>query len=68
MVFINLTILEAKKIIFKWSAVCFAFSCLLYPFGMGHIANIEEVQYSGHWPGTILLFSIVTNQIQNKRL
>ena len=32
------------------------------------MANIEEVQYSGHWPGTIFLFSIVTNQIQNKRL
>ena len=68
MVFINLTILEAKKIIFKWSAVFFAFSCLLYPFGMDLIANIEEMQYSGQWPGTILLFSIVTNQIQNKKL
>ena len=55
-----------KKVIFKWYAVIFAFICLLYSVGLGLIGNIDEALYSAHWPGTILLFSIAANQIQNK--
>lgn len=56
-----------KKILFKWYAVIFAFICLLYSVGLGLTGNVAEAQYSAHWPGTILLFSIAVNQIQNKR-
>ncbi|CAI8326742.1 MAG: Uncharacterised protein [Flavobacterium sp. SCGC AAA160-P02] len=56
-----------KKILFKWYAVIFAFICLLYSVGLGLMGNVAEAQYSAHWPGTILLFSIAVNQIQNKR-
>jgi len=56
-----------KKIIFKWYAVFFAFICLLYSVGLGLIGNTEEAQYSAHWPGTILLFSIAINQIQGNK-
>jgi len=55
-----------KKFLLKWYAVIFAFSCLLYSVGLGLMGNVEEAQYSAHWPGTILLFSIAVNQIQNK--
>jgi hypothetical protein len=56
-----------KKIMFKWYAIVFAFICLLYSVGLGLIGNTEEAQYSAHWPGTILLFSIAVNQIQSKK-
>tara|TARA_Y100000004_G_scaffold63475_1_gene71237 strand:- start:260 stop:487 length:228 start_codon:yes stop_codon:yes gene_type:complete len=49
-----------KQIIFKWYAVIIAFICLLYSVGLGLTGNIEEAQYSAHWPGTILLFYIAT--------
>ena len=41
-----------------------AFICLLYSVSLGLIGMTEEAQYSAHWPGTILLFSIAINQIR----
>ena len=32
--------------------------------GLGLIGMTEEAQYSAHWPGTILLFTIAINQIK----
>ena len=49
-----------KKIIFKWHAIILAFICLLYSVGLGLSGNVEEAQYTAHWPGTILLFYIAT--------
>lgn len=49
-----------------WYAVVFAFICLLYSVGLGLSGQTAEAQYSAHWPGTILLFAIAVNQIQNQ--
>jgi hypothetical protein len=38
---------------------------LLYSVGLGLTGSFAEAQYSAHWPGTILLFAIAANQIQN---
>ena len=56
-----------KDIMFKWYAVIFAFICLLYSVGLGLSGQYAEAQYSAHWPGTILLFAIAVNQIQNQK-
>jgi len=56
-----------KDIMFKWYAVIFAFICLLYSVGLGISGQTAEAQYSAHWPGTILLFAIAVNQIQNQK-
>lgn len=58
---------KLKDIMFTWYAVIFAFICLLYSVGLGLSGQTAEAQYSAHWPGTILLFAIAVNQIQNKR-
>tara|TARA_Y100001958_G_C21247615_1_gene579173 strand:+ start:3659 stop:3850 length:192 start_codon:yes stop_codon:yes gene_type:complete len=55
-----------KEIMFTWYAVIFAFICLLYSVGLGLSGQTAEAQYSAHWPGTILLFAIAVNQIQNQ--
>jgi len=56
---------KLKNILFEWYAVIFAFGCLLYSVGLGLTGSFAEAQYSAHWPGTILLFAIAANQIQN---
>ena len=56
-----------KDIMFKWYAVIFAFTCLLYSVGLGLSGQYAEAQYSAHWPGTILLFAIAVNQIKNQK-
>jgi hypothetical protein len=53
--------------IMKWYPVGIAFVCLLYSVGLGLTGRTEEAIYSAHWPGTILLFSIAINQIQNQK-
>ena len=53
--------------IMKWYPVGIAFACLLYSVGLGLTGRTEEAIYSAHWPGTILLFSIAINQIQNQK-
>ena len=54
---------KVKDFLLKWNAVIIAFICLLYSVALGLSGNTEEAQYSAHWPGTILLFSIAVNQI-----
>ena len=58
---------KIKKILLDWNAVIIAMICLLYSVGLGLSGNTEEAQYSAHWPGTILLFSIAINQIIRRR-
>ena len=53
--------------IMKWYPAGIAFVCLLYSVGLGLTGRTEEAIYSAHWPGTILLFSIAINQIQNQK-
>ena len=36
---------------------------MCYSIGLGLAGHTEEAQYSAHWAGTILLFSISINQI-----
>ncbi len=51
-----------------WGPIVIAFICMLYSVGLGLTGNTAEAQYSAHWPGTILLFTIAINQvILNKR-
>mgnify|MGYP004009552543 CR=1 FL=1 len=58
---------KIKNILLDWNAVIIAFICLLYSVALGLSGNTEEAQYSAHWPGTILLFSIAINQIIRRR-
>jgi hypothetical protein len=55
---------KVKQQVMKWYPVGIAFICLLYSVSLGLIGMTEEAQYSAHWPGTILLFSIAINQIR----
>lgn len=56
-----------KYFLFNWNAVIIALICLLYSVGLGLSGNTEEAQYSAHWPGTILLFSLAINQAINRK-
>ena len=58
---------KIKNILLDWNAVIIAFICLLYSVALGLSGNTEEAQYSAHWPGTILLFSIAINQIIRRK-
>ena len=58
---------KIKNFLLDWNASIIAFICLLYSVTLGLIGNTEEAQYSAHWPGTILLFSIAINQIIRRR-
>ncbi len=51
------------KLINKYYPIGIAFVCLLYSVSLGLLGYTEEAQYSAHWPGTILLFSIAMHQI-----
>lgn len=58
---------KIKNILLNWNAIIIALICLLYSVGLGLSGNTAEAQYSAHWPGTILLFSIAINQIIRRR-
>jgi len=49
----------------QWYPIIIAFLTMLYSVGLGISGNIEEAQYSAHWPGTILLFAIAIRQRRN---
>lgn len=50
-----------------WYPIILAFVCLIYSVTYGVLGMTAEAQYSAHWPGTILLFSIAINQIRGKK-
>tara|TARA_B100002019_G_scaffold270764_1_gene264628 strand:+ start:174 stop:356 length:183 start_codon:yes stop_codon:yes gene_type:complete len=52
-----------KENLILWGPIFIAFICMLYSVGLGLTGNTAEAQYSAHWPGTILLFTIAINQI-----
>ena len=52
-----------KEFLTKWYPVIIAFACMLYSIGLGLAGMTDEAQYSAHWSGTILLFSLAINQI-----
>ena len=54
---------KVKEQVMKWYPVGIAMICLLYSVCLGMFGYTAEAQYSAHWPGTILLFSIAINQI-----
>jgi len=56
-----------KENVILWGPILIAFICMLYSVGLGMTGNTEEAQYSAHWPGTILLFTIAINQITLNR-
>ena len=45
-----------------WYPIILAFICMCYSIGLGLFGYTEEAQYSAHWAGTILLFSIAIRQ------
>ena len=51
-----------KKILEVYYPVILAFICLVYSVSLGLLGNTAEAQYTAHWPGTILLFSIAIRQ------
>lgn len=53
---------QLQEFMVKWYPIIIAFICLLYSVALGLSGNIEEAQYSAHWPGTILLFAIAIRQ------
>ena len=58
---------KIKDFLLNWNDIIIGFICLLYSVALGLSGNTEEAQYSAHWPGTILLFSIAINQIIRRR-
>jgi len=58
---------KIKTILLNWNAVIIAFVLMMYSVILGLSGNVAEAQYSAHWPGTILLFSIAINQIIRRR-
>ena len=58
---------KVKNFLLDWNAVIIAFILMMYSVVLGLLGNTEEAQYSAHWPGTILLFSIAINQIIKRR-
>ena len=58
---------KIKDFLLKWNAIFIAFILMMYSVVLGLSGNTEEAQYSAHWPGTILLFSLAINQAINKR-
>ena len=58
---------KIKNIVLNWNAVIIAFILMMYSVILGLSGNIAEAQYSAHWPGTILLFSLAINQIIRRR-
>ncbi len=55
--------MKIKEQILKWYPVGIAFACMCYSIGLGMAGYTAEAQYSAHWAGTILLFSLAINQI-----
>tara|TARA_B100000497_G_C7516043_1_gene313984 strand:+ start:305 stop:487 length:183 start_codon:yes stop_codon:yes gene_type:complete len=53
---------QVKDFLLKWNAIIIAFICLLYSVGLGITGHTAEAQYSAHWSGTILLFSLAINK------
>jgi|TARA_B100001778_G_C18184373_1_gene448376 hypothetical protein len=58
---------KIKSILLNWNAVIIAFILMMYSVILGLSGNVAEAQYSAHWPGTILLFSLAINQIIRRR-
>ena len=58
---------KIRNFLLDWNAVIIAFILMMYSVILGLSGNIAEAQYSAHWPGTILLFSLAINQIIRRR-
>tara|TARA_R110002153_G_scaffold224413_1_gene377101 strand:+ start:485 stop:655 length:171 start_codon:yes stop_codon:yes gene_type:complete len=48
----------------KWLPLLIALIALLYSVGLGLTGEIEEAQYSSHWPSTLLLFYLVIDKLK----
>ena len=53
-----------KKFLSTWYPIIIAFTAMCYSIGLGLFGYTEEAQYSAHWAGTILLFSIAIRQVR----
>lgn len=58
---------KIKNFLLKWNAIIIAFILMMYSVILGMSGNTDEAQYSAHWPGTILLFSLAVNQAINRK-
>ena len=52
----------------KWLPVLIALVALVYSVGLGLTGEIEEAQYSSHWPGTLILFYLLIDKIKNTKI
>ena len=52
----------------KWLPLMIALVALLYSVGLGLMGDIEEAQYSSHWPGTLILFYLLIDKIKNTKI
>lgn len=57
-----------KKFLLKWYPVIIAFACMMYSISLGLAGMTDEAQYSAHWPGTILLFSLLLTKLTGYEL
>mgnify|MGYP005694260773 CR=1 FL=1 len=56
---------KVREFLSTYYPIIIAFLTMLYSVGLGVTGNLEEAQYSAHWPGTILLFAIAIRQRRN---
>ena len=52
----------------KWSPILLAIVALLYSVTLGVMDYTDEAQFSSHWPGTLLLFYLVIDKINNTEI
>ncbi len=52
----------------KWSPILLAIVALLYSVTLGVMGYTDEAQFSSHWPGTLLLFYLVIDKINNTEI
>ena len=52
----------------KWLPVLISLVALVYSVGLGLTGEIEEAQYSSHWPGTLILFYLLIDKIKNTKI
>ncbi len=52
----------------KWSPILLAIVALLYSVTLGVMGHTDEAQFSSHWPGTLLLFYLVIDKINNTEI
>ena len=51
------------KKLMKWAPALIALIALVYSVVLGAMGHTEEAQYSSHWSGTLILFYLLFDKI-----